>query len=383
MQCRQLPDVHRVEHPEDVQFPFLGDVGGVGEESEGNVHPKKVPVRLSGFHPRCDVCLDYVMPSGTRPAFGSTDIGLIGMSLIWGINYSVVKAGLRTLAPLTFNGIRVALAATVLIAVAAMVRDTPLPPRRDIIRLALLGLIGNGVYQLMFIMGMARTRAGVAALVVAAGPAWIAVISRLLGREQLPLRGWSGIGLQLLGVACVVGSAHAFAGGADVMIGAGLIATGSVMWALFSVLLQPYTRTAHPLHLAALTMSSGAVLLIGIAMPQLVQLDWEAISLREWGTVIYAGIGALVIAYLLFYRGVRVLGATRTAMYGNLQPIIALGFAWIILSERPTGWQLLGALLIMGGLLVSRTARVITAPNATTATVSTEPGPLPSPPVRS
>jgi len=323
------------------------------------------------------------MPSGTRPAFGSTDIGLIGMSLIWGINYSVVKAGLRTLAPLTFNGIRVALAATVLIAVAAMVRDTPLPPRRDIIRLALLGLIGNGVYQLMFIMGMARTRAGVAALVVAAGPAWIAVISRLLGREQLPLRGWSGIGLQLLGVACVVGSAHAFAGGADVMIGAGLIATGSVMWALFSVLLQPYTRTAHPLHLAALTMSSGAVLLIGIAMPQLVQLDWEAISLREWGTVIYAGIGALVIAYLLFYRGVRVLGATRTAMYGNLQPIIALGFAWIILSERPTGWQLLGALLIMGGLLVSRTARVITAPNATTATVSTEPGPLPSPPVRS
>mgnify|MGYP003891688003 CR=1 FL=1 len=70
----------------------------------------------------------------------------------------------------------------------------------------------------------------------------------------------------------------------------------------------------------------------------------------------YAGIGALVVAYLLFYRGVRVLGATRTAMYGNLQPIVALAFAWLMLGERPTPWQLLGAALITAGLLLSRTA---------------------------
>jgi drug/metabolite transporter (DMT)-like permease len=42
-------------------------------------------------------------------------------------------------------------------------------------------------------------------------------------------------------------------------------------------------------------------------------------------------------------------------MYGNLQPIIAIAVAWVMLSERPTGWQLLGASFIMGGLLLSRT----------------------------
>ncbi len=291
-----------------------------------------------------------------RPGFGSTDLGLVLMSLIWGINYSVVKAGLRTLSPLTFNGLRVAMAAIVLFVIAAFVRDTKLPSRRDIIALALLGLIGNGVYQLFFIFGMSRTRAGVAALVVAAGPAWIAIISRMLGRERLPLRGWSGIGLQLLGVACVVGSAQGFEGGRDVMLGAGLIALGSIAWATFSVLLQPYTMTTHPLHLSAITMASGALVLVSIALPDLLELDWGAVSLLEWGAVSYAGIGALVVAYLLFYRGVRVLGATRTAMYGNLQPIVAIAFAWLMLGEQPTVWQLLGAALIMAGLLLSRTA---------------------------
>ncbi|WP_396220298.1 DMT family transporter [Gemmatimonas sp.] len=291
-----------------------------------------------------------------RPGFGTTDLGLVFMSLIWGINYSVVKAGLRTLSPLTFSGLRVAMAAMVLFVIAACVRDTKLPPRRDIITLALLGLLGNGLYQLLFIFGMSRTRAGVAALVVAAGPAWIAIISRMLGRERLPARGWSGIGLQLLGVACVVGSAQGFDGGRDVMFGAGLIAIGSITWAMFSVLLQPYTKTVHPLHLSAITMASGALVLVSIALPGLITLDWGAVSLTEWGTVTYAGIGALVVAYLLFYRGVRVLGATRTAMYGNLQPIVAISFAWLMLGEQPTVWQGLGAGLIMAGLLLSRTA---------------------------
>jgi drug/metabolite transporter (DMT)-like permease len=105
-------------------------------------------------------------------------------------------------------------------------------------------------------------------------------------------------------------------------------------------------------------MSSGALLLVGVALPGMIKLDWSSIGIGEWGAIAYAGIGALVISYLLFYRGVRVLGPTRTAMYGNLQPAIALVVAWIALSEKPTVWQMSGAALIMAGLLVSRTARM-------------------------
>lgn len=290
----------------------------------------------------------------TRQSFGATDVGLLFMAVIWGVNYSVVKAGLRALEPFAFNGVRVMLAALVLAGLSIALRADRWPSRRDVWHLAALGLLGNGCYQLLFILGLARTRAGVAALIVAAGPAYIAMISRALGRERLPTRGWIGIGMQLAGVACVVGSTHGVDAGSSALLGAAFIAAASLVWALFSVLLQPYTARAHPIHLSAITMATGATMLVIVALPALMRLDVGAISLAAWGAVFYAGIGALVVAYLLFYRGIRVLGPTRTAMYSNLQPLIALGVAWLVINERPTGWQLLGAVFIMGGLLVSR-----------------------------
>ena len=101
-----------------------------------------------------------------------------------------------------------------------------------------------------------------------------------------------------------------------------------------------------------------------VGMPDMVRLDWGAVSLTGWMSVAYAAFLAMVVAYLLFYRGVRVLGPTKTSMYGNLQPIVALAVAWVMLHETPTPWQLLGAGFIMAGLLVSRTAKVRPAPEA-------------------
>jgi drug/metabolite transporter (DMT)-like permease len=295
----------------------------------------------------------------TRSSFGATDAGLLLMAAIWGINFTVVKAGISAIPAEAFNGLRVLLAAVVLMVVAFAVAGVrTFPKRRDALALLAMGVMGNGVYQLLFIAGLSRTRAGIAALVIAAGPAWIALLSRLFGRERLSGRGWIGIGLQMIGMLSVVASTGALEAGTSAFIGAAFIMTGSVVWALFTVLLQPYTARVHPLHLASLTLSSGALLLFAVGLPSIVRLDFAAVPLSAWGAVVYAGVGALVIAYLLFYRGVRVLGPTRTAMYGNLQPLIALLVAWVALSERPTVWQGVGGALVMTGLLISRTARM-------------------------
>jgi drug/metabolite transporter (DMT)-like permease len=310
---------------------------------------------------RADAAVPTATP--TAPGFGLTDAGLVLMAVIWGVNYSVVKAGLQALTPLSFTAVRMVLAALVLFGIAFFARDA-WPSRRDTGRLLLLGLLGNGFYQLLFISGMARTRAGVAALIVAAGPAWIAIMSRLLGRERVSRLGWAGIGLQLIGVLCVVGSTQKFEGGEQGLIGALLIATASIAWALYSVLLQPYTQRSNGLHLSALTLASGAGMMALVGLPDMLHLDWGGVSANGWFSVVYSALLAMVVGYLLFYHGVRVLGPTKTSMYGNLQPIIAIGVAWGMLHETPTLWQLLGAGFVMAGLLVSRTAKVRPAPEA-------------------
>lgn len=291
--------------------------------------------------------------SAATPGSWHTDAMLLAMALIWGINFSVVKFGTRWMQPLAYNGARVALAAVCLLAIAAAMRH-PWPAWRDLRALLLLGVLGNGIYQIFFIEGIARTRAGTAALVLASGPAFIALISRMRGVEHTTARGWAAIALQIAGMAFVVlGSARADAQETR-LLGTLLVLAGSLCWATFTVVLKPYTHRVPGLQLAAVTMAGGALPLLIVAVPALRTTDWSAVPPLAWASVVYSGIGALVVAYLLWYRGVRVLGPTRTAMYVNVQPLIALVVAWVTLGETPTLWQGVGAVGITAGLLMNR-----------------------------
>lgn len=287
-----------------------------------------------------------------------TDALLVLMALIWGVNFIVVKVGAQLLQPLAFNSGRVTIAAVALVLIVLAIRE-PWPSRRDAVRLLGLGVLGNGLYQWFFIEGIARTRAGDAALVLAAAPALMAIIGRVLGVERVTRRRVLGIGASLFGMALVVfGSSKADQGTTrDVATLAGnmLVLAACVCWALYTVLLKPYTERVPGIPLSALTMVGGAVPLVLVSMPQVAATSWTALPISAWGALLYSGLLALAVAYLFWYRGVRVLGPTRSAMYSNLQPVVALVVAWIALGEKPTVIQVLGAVAIMTGLLLTRT----------------------------
>ena len=280
---------------------------------------------------------------------------LVSMAVIWGVNYSVVKFGASGIAPLAFNGLRVGLAAVVLLTLAAL-GGAPRPTRADALALLGLGVLGNGLYQLFFILGIARTSAGTTALLLAASPAFVAIVGRVLGVERVRSRGWAAIALQLAGMGFVVlgaaraGGAHA---GSSRLTGAIILLFACLCWASYTVLLRQYTLRVDPIRLSALTMVGGAVPLLVVAAPALASVTWRAVPLGVWGAVAYSGLLALVLAYLFWYRGIRTLGPTRTAMFGNLQPIIALVVAWAWLHEVPTPWQGIGAVGIVAGLVLS------------------------------
>jgi drug/metabolite transporter (DMT)-like permease len=313
--------------------------------------------------PRATRIAENATPVGTatHQRFGLTDISLVLMALIWGVNFSVVKWGAATIAPLSYNAVRVALAALSLVLVAQLWswRAGPVasgwPSTRDALALVGLGTLGNGLYQIFFIEGLARTRASDAALVIASTPAFIALLGRMRGTERIAPRAVAGITLSILGIALVVlGSSHAGAAKQASLAGDLLILAGCVCWAVFTILLQPYTHRVSGLHLSALTMAGGLIPLAVVALPSLAATTWTRVPLSAWGAIAYSGFGALVLAYLFWYRGVRVLGPTRTAMYSNLQPVFAVIVAWLSLGETPTSWQGAGAAAIITGLLLTR-----------------------------
>jgi drug/metabolite transporter (DMT)-like permease len=295
-----------------------------------------------------------VPESQTFAGFGKTDALLLLMALIWGVNFSIVKFATEAMSPLAFTGLRVMIAAIVLLGVV-FARGGPFPVRRDILSLIGLGMLGNGLYQLFFVEGIARTKVGNAALIIAATPAFIAIVSRVGGVERVSRKVHAGIALSLAGVVLVVfGSARSGLGGGS-FVGTMLVFCGTICWTAFTVALQPYARRLDPIQLSAFTMLGGTLPLLVATPHALLTADWSRVGPAAWGAVFYASVISMGLAYLFWYRGLRVLGPTRTAVYSNLQPVIAIAVAWLFLHEAPTVWQGVGTGTIMTGLFLTRT----------------------------
>lgn len=307
-----------------------------------------------------------VPQASAHPAFGLTDALLLAMATIWGSNFVVVKYATRIFNPVAFTGLRVGTVAIFMILFALLRRagsgeratslrvQTRAMSRGLITRLLLLGVLGNGLYQLFFVHGVARTRAGNAALIVGAAPAFIALAARAKGLERIQRMTMLGILLSMVGVGLVMlGSANSGAGHGT-LLGSVLVFFGVLSWTFYTILLQPYTKRVDAITISAVTLIGGAVPLLIASGPAIMATDWSRIGTGGWLALLYSSIVSMGIAYLFYYRGLRVLGPTRTAVYSNLQPIIALLIAWPLLGETPTIFQGVGAVTIVAGVFMTR-----------------------------
>lgn len=282
----------------------------------------------------------------------ATELSLIGMAVIWGVNFSVVKYGTQVMAPIAYNTLRMALAALVLLTIA-YARPGRRPAPRDRNKLLGLGLLGHFVYQILFVQGLALTRAGTASLVVAASPAVVAIVARFSGHEKLPLKTVAGIAISIAGVLFVVGGTIQ-SDGARHLLGDLMILGAVLAFAVYTTALVPLTQRVESSQVAAWTLVGGVVPLAAIATPAMLRTEWTQVAPLTWAAVAYSGLLAMVVAYLVWYRGVREIGPTRTAMFANLQPIVAVLVAWAMLGEVPTLFQGVGAMAVIGGLYLAR-----------------------------
>lgn len=288
------------------------------------------------------------------PRDGTTELGLVVLAAIWGINFSVVKAVLATLDPLALNALRFPLAAGVLAVAAARLPGPPLR-REDRVRLVLLGLLGNVVYQMAFIEGIDRTLAGNASLILATSPVWTVLLSTALGHERANALVLGGAGMALAGmVLVVVGGGQRLGWGWATMKGDLLMVVAALLWSLYTVGAGSYVRRYGAIRVTAWTLWVGTPVLFLAGLPALAATPWDAVRAWTWAGVAYAGVFSVGVAYLLWYRGVKRLGNSRTALYSNLVPVAALATAWLWLGERPTQLQLGGAGVILAGISLAR-----------------------------
>jgi drug/metabolite transporter (DMT)-like permease len=285
------------------------------------------------------------------PSGGRTELALALMVLIWGVNFAVVKRTLEVFEPLGFNALRYLIASVFVFVVLRAQGALRLPQRWDVPRILVLGLVGNTAYQMAFILGLDRTRAGNASLLLALVPIFVLLMDRRGDRQGAWV--WLGGLLSVVGVALVSGDALRLEG-TDTLVGDLLMAGAAVIWAFYTVGARPLIQRYGSVQTTAWTLWVGAAGIFLIGVPELAAQSWGAIGAGAWAGLLYSALLSIGLAYLLWYRGVEKLGGARTAIFSNVTPVVALATGALWLGERLTALSIAGAALVLAGLMLVR-----------------------------
>jgi drug/metabolite transporter (DMT)-like permease len=302
------------------------------------------------------------------------DALLVLMTVIWGGNYSVIKAALREIPPIAFNALRLTLASLLFLVAIGVgsrlqflrtaihrhpqvsrmqkLQTTPDTLRGDWAGIVLLALVGQFIYQLLFMAALARTSVANSSLILGCTPIFVALMTAALGHERItPLR-WAAAALSAFGIYLVVGHGAAVS---RASLGGDLMMLAAVLcWSAATVGSRPLLARHSPLVVTGYSMAIGSALYVPFAWVALRDLAWRYVSASAWLSVVFSAVFALCVAYMIWYTAVQRLGNTRTSVYSNMVPLVAMVVAWGWLGEHIGAMKIAGAGAIILGVALTK-----------------------------
>lgn len=283
------------------------------------------------------------------------EFSLFVVALIWALNFTVVKSALTEIDPLSFNGLRFIFAAAVVWAVLFYRGQLFTIPKKDWLPLLGMGILGNLIYQGLFIVGIDYTYAANAAVMLGTIPIWVALFSHFFKLEQMTVLKTVGVLFAFGGIVFIVtGGNEPFSIASNTFLGDLIIIIAAVVWGGYTILSKPFLDRYTPIQFSTIMATIGAVILFLIGLPNILELNWTAISLAAYGGVVYSGLLSIGVAYVIWNYGLKTVGAVHTATYQNLVPVLGLLFGVILLNEQLSLLQYGGAILVIAGIILAR-----------------------------
>jgi drug/metabolite transporter (DMT)-like permease len=316
-------------------------------------------------------------PSSHRGSLG-VDAALFAVAAMWASTFSLFKIAWHDLDPVAFTGIRFSAMLVFSIGLLALSKNRKRARREDVPLLVASGLTGYFLYQMGFVLGLERTSALASAILISTHPIFSVLFLRLTRRERPTPNEALGMTVAFLGVALFMRFWSAFgAAGPGDLFSLGAAAS----FGAYAVINQPLTARYPSRELMAYGLAVGGLLIAIVSIPAMARQDWTSVGAPAWTILVYAIVGPVYLAYMLWNWAIRRRGVPRTVVYGFLVPVLGGGLAIIALGEPLRPEQALGAALVVAGLVLTRLrARPASAPVPASTGVlgpgrSHEPGP--------
>ncbi|MBV2156130.1 EamA family transporter [Kitasatospora sp. SUK 42] len=270
--------------------------------------------------------------------------------VVWGSTYLAIRIALETM-PSFLSAAARFLTAGLLLVGYLLVRQGPAGLRvslRQLASAALVGVLlltgGNG----LVVFGETSVPSGLAALLVAAVPLWMVVLTAI-GGDRPRRAEVAGVALGLVGLGVL--SAPAFSGSVK-PLGVILILCATVTWAAGSFASKKIPMPGNVLAASAYQMLAGGVcdLLIGLVRGEQHGLDLGAVSGRSWLALAYLVVFGSLLAFTAYAWLLRSAPLTLVATYAYVNPVVAVLLGWLILAEPLTGPTLTGGAIVVAGV---------------------------------
>ena len=281
------------------------------------------------------------------------ELAVLGVMVLWALNFIVVKSAVAVLPPVGFTFLRFGIASTTLLLLLRWREGSIGLPRRDLLAIGALGALGFGVYQILWTTGLKAIAAGDSALIIASTPVLVAFLAVAARSDVLtPAKLLGGV-VSFVGVAAVIASGPGLSLGGS-LFGEAITLVAAICWAIYTAFGAPFLRRHSPLRTTAWATVAGTIVLAPIAATQLATVDGSQLTPGVLGAILYSGFLAAGVANVIVLNGVRVVGPTRAAAYQFLVPALAVFLAFVFLSEPIRVGQVIGGVVIVAGVLITR-----------------------------
>ena len=268
---------------------------------------------------------------------------LVLLTLVWGLNWPVMKVGVTGFAPLTFRAMSLWLGLPLL---ALVVRGLGLPfalPRRHWAGMAQLALFNMVLWHALIMLAIPQLSSGRAAILGYTMPIFSAVLGSAFFGQRLPARAWGGVAAAALGVLLLLWYEFTQLGGRPVGVLLMLLAAAS--WALGTQLLRRSTIEVPTLTLTFWMMALTTLALTVLALAT-ERSAWHAPGNGTWGAIAFNAVlvfGFAQGAWFFLVRGLPPVASTLSVM---LIPVLGVftGALWL---REPLHWQDWAAMALM------------------------------------
>jgi O-acetylserine/cysteine efflux transporter len=273
----------------------------------------------------------------------------VAVAAIWGLNFVIIDVGLDDFPPLLLSALRYALASLPLL----ILRGSPGVPWRWVFAVGIA--IGVVKFSLLFIGMDVGMPAGLASLVLQAQALFTVVFAAIVLRERLVPSQAAGLAIAFGGLALVATGLN----GAATPSGFVLVIAAAVAWGVGNLAIKraapadpmrfmAWMCVVPPLPLLCLSLAFEGPAEIGHALAH--------VDLGGIGAVLYLAFAATTVGWALWARLMGLYPASMVAPFALLVPIFGIGFAGALLGEPVGARELIAAVLVLGGVLLTLTA---------------------------